>query len=474
MLRSMPSSQSRPEAPPTLQGRYRLVRTIAASEHGASFLGYDMRLHRWRTIDVPADEAAAQRLTAEAELLARLEHPAVERVVDVGDDGGVMFVVRDRLHGTASEHMPMSPALAANLILRIADGLSHAHSRGIFHGHVRPSVLRFAEDGGPVLTGFGRRPKLDGHTTGRTSEPWAYLAPEQRGTFDPSPPSEVYALGALMYTLVVGRSQADLFYAESYDGLLAPIPVTLRPLILKACAYNPGERPPDVEAFRNLLGGRVDQLGAVGETPWRPEPLPVEGEHSASTFDSERKRLYTMPKIERKEQSYRDPFAYVDPVELPDYLDPVARSSAARPRPVKIEPPPQATPRPTVERGSSASAYLLPALSGLAVFAMSAVVFVVIVTLGLGAIQIYDTYLDKEFVSAVLAERSLVESLASSSDNRDALERAWFRFSDDPSPENAAAYANLAVAAARKETAPSEAKASAQRLEAALDAWRDH
>lgn len=504
-MRSMPSSQSRPEAPPTLQGRYRLIRTIEASERGASFLGYDLRLHRWRTIDVPADEAASQRLTTEAELLARLEHPAVERVVDVGNDGGVMFVVRDRLYGSASEHLPMHSALAANLVTRIADGLAHAHGRNIFHGHVRPSVIRFSEDGGPVLVGFGRRPKLDGHTTGRTSEPWAYLAPEQRGVFDPTTTSEVYALGALLYTLVAGRSQTDLFYAEAYDGLLAPIPAQLRPILLKACAYNPNERPTDAEAFRNLLGSRIDLLGSPGEPPWRIEPLPdhppeqiiadppllalmsllgrrppeararpVEGGNSSSTLDSEQRRAYSMPKRTTKDPGFRDPFAYVDPQDLPDYVDPLVRPSLVRQRSVPIEPvqAPVRTAPPAPSRGIPRS-LLMPFVSGIAVFGLSLFVFSVVVTMGLGTINAIEIYQDHQFVTAVLAERSVVELLASTSEDRETFERSWFRFADDPTAENAAAYVSLATAAAKAETVSTEAKDAAKRLEKAINSWRD-
>jgi serine/threonine protein kinase len=497
----MPSSQSRPEAPPTLQGRYRLIRTLEASEHGASFLGYDLRLQRWRTIDVPADEAASRRLKNEAELLARLEHPAVERVVDVGDDGGIWFVVRDRLHGSAAEHLPMPVPLAASLIMRISDGLAHAHSRGIFHGHVRPSVMRFSEDGGPVLVGFGRAPRLDGTTTGRQSEPWAYLAPEQRGVFQPDGAAEVYSLGALLYTLIAGRSQADLFYAEAYDGLLAPIPMALRPLMLKACAYNPSERPQDVEAFRNLLAGRMDLLGPVGGLTWKVETLPnhppeqiqpdpplmglmsllggrpaeararpVEGENSASTMDSESKRSYSMPRIMPATTGFRDPFAYVDPSELPDYVDPVARASMPRQQVIGLEPP-KATPPPAPSRGLGSKLFV-PLASVAAVFGLSALGFSLVVMLGLGAVAVFEAHEDRKFVSAVLAERSLVEVLASTSEDRVELERAWFRFADDPTAENAAAYVRLATAAARAETASLEAKSAADRLEAALGDWK--
>ena len=184
-MESTPDGEERRTSPPVLAGRYRVVRTLASADTGATFIVFDVRLRRWRTMDVPwpGQRTAAKRLIAQAEKLARLEHPAVERVVDLGAEGAIAFVVRDRLHGSLAEHLEsrgaLSPALAAATVIRIADGLEHAHSVGLLHGQIRPRLVRFADDAGVVLTGFGEIRVVDATTAGRVAEPWAHLAPEQ-------------------------------------------------------------------------------------------------------------------------------------------------------------------------------------------------------------------------------------------------------------------------------------------------------
>ena len=501
----MSTTEPRRETAPTLQGRYRLVRTLEANARGANFLGYDLRLHRWRMIEVPADEEASQNLLREAELLARLEHPAVERVIDVGDDGPISFVVRDRLYGSVAEHLPLSPSLTASVILRIADGLAHAHARGIFHGHVRPSMVRFSEEGTPVLVGFGRATRLDGATTARVAEPWAHLSPEMRQHWEPSVPSEIYALAAMLYTLLAGRHQADLFYAEAYDGLLAPVPGALRPIILRGCAYDPNDRPVDVETFRAMLAARVEMLGTPGEPPWKAEPLPdrppdqvvpdapllgliallgprpptasarrVESTDSASTLNSEgAARLpYAMPQIVRKDPGFRDPFEDESEADVPGYVDATWHSTPT-PRPIRAHidrlsstnPIPPERPEPPPPRVP-----LLLILIGLTTLATAgAGVLMMVAWLALAPVRS-----EQALVDAVLAERAAAEVLASTSADRPALEEAWFRFADAPTAEHAAAYVQLAIVAGHAETAPIEAQRAVERMEQALHHWEGH
>ncbi|MEQ1505248.1 MAG: serine/threonine-protein kinase, partial [Myxococcota bacterium] len=476
----MSSTEPKKEPAPTLQGRYRVVRTLEATDLGATFLGYDLRLHRWRTIDVPADPAAGQRLVREAELLARLEHPAVERVIDMGEDGAISFVVRDRLHGSAAQFMPMTPILAATVVLRVADGLVHAHTRGILHGNVRPSVVRFAEEGGPVLVGFGRVARLDVNTSGRSAEPWAHLAPEMRRSWSPDPRTEVYSLGAMLYTLLAGRHQADLFYAEAYDGLMAPVPGALRPVVFRACAYDPAERLQDVESFRSLLTSRLDQLGALGEVPWRPELLPdrppdhvvpdaqlqiliqllgrrsptaearpVGPHEGSSTIDREaflgpegdglRGLPYQMPRLERKDPGFRDPFEEVDARDLPEYVDLAGSPSLQRRRPppfvVDHTGSSEANTPVPARRKMRQGPVIGPVLGAvIGLMALSAVGFAaalaVVAWLATAGIRA-----DARFVEAVESERTAAELLAATSPDRTALEEAWFRFDDDPSAD---------------------------------------
>lgn len=228
---------------PLLAGRYRVVSTTASDEHGTIHLAWDLRTERWRTLQAARGEAQARKLLGSIAPVRKLDHPAIERVLDLGEEGSVTFAVRERMVGSAADGLPLAPAVAVDLVLRVADALAHAHGHGIVHGHVRPSVVGWGYDG-PVVMGWGTPPAVDASTTGRDSELWAHLAPELRQRWRPDARSDVYALGALLYTVLAGRHQADLFAAELLGGALAPLPEDLLGLVIASCGFDPAPRVP--------------------------------------------------------------------------------------------------------------------------------------------------------------------------------------------------------------------------------------
>ncbi|MEN0061432.1 MAG: protein kinase [Myxococcota bacterium] len=269
----MPRSFHAP-VPLKLAGRYELMRTQATDANTASLLAWDTRLKRWRSIRVarPGDEAASRRMLAVAQWAAKLEHPALERVIDVGTDGTVVYVVRDRLVGSVSDHLRrrggVAPEWALQVVTRCAEGLAWAHPRGIVHGHPRPDVVQFSEDGSAVLTSFGQRAVLRDTPETRAGADWAHLAPELRQAWQPDATTDVYALGALLYMLLAGKPSADLFYAEAYEGLLSAIPRSLRPLLHRACAFAPTERYTTSSLYDALRQAQGNFPPAQGSAPW--------------------------------------------------------------------------------------------------------------------------------------------------------------------------------------------------------------
>ncbi|MEM6927917.1 MAG: protein kinase, partial [Myxococcota bacterium] len=266
-------SRSSNPVPLKLAARYELMRTQATDANTASLLAWDTRLKRWRSIRVarPGDEAASRRMLAVAQWAAKLEHPALERVIDVGTDGTVVYVVRDRLVGSVSDHLRRRGAVSAEwalqVVTRCAEGLAWAHPRGIVHGHPRPDVVQFSEDGSAVLTSFGQRAVLRDTPETRAGADWAHLAPELRQAWAPDAATDVYALGALLYMLLAGKPSADLFYAEAYEGLLSAVPRNLRPLLHRACAFAPAERMSTQELHDELRRAQGEF-----ETPRAPAP----------------------------------------------------------------------------------------------------------------------------------------------------------------------------------------------------------
>lgn len=258
---------------PLLAGRYELLRTQETDASTAAILGWDQRLKRWRSIRVarPGDVEAGDRLIALAQRAAKLEHPNLERVIDVGRDGAIAFVVRDRFVCSVAQHLarhgPVPAGWAARAVARCAEGLAWAHPRGIVHGHPRPDVVLFAEDGEAVLTHFGQRATLRDDEETRLGAPWAHLAPELRQYWEPSPATDVFGLGALLFTMLSGHHSAELFYAEAYEGMLAQVPRALRPVVLRACAFEPRERYATAAELQQALESKLHALPEVQEPP---------------------------------------------------------------------------------------------------------------------------------------------------------------------------------------------------------------
>jgi WD40 repeat protein/tetratricopeptide (TPR) repeat protein len=158
-----------------------------------------------------ADER--RRFQAEAEAVARLQHPHVVQVFEVGEHRGLPFFsleycpggsLADQLDGT-----PRQPREAAALVRTLAGAVQAAHDKGIVHRDLKPGNVLLAEDGTPKVTDFGLAKRLDtrGQTqTGAVVGTPSYMAPEQAGgKKDVGPAADVYALGAILYELLTGR-----------------------------------------------------------------------------------------------------------------------------------------------------------------------------------------------------------------------------------------------------------------------------
>jgi serine/threonine-protein kinase len=156
-----------------------------------------------------------QRFRAEAEVIARLQHPNVIQVFDVGAVGGRPYCalelveggsLADRLDGT-----PWKPPAAAGLVAALADGVQAAHARGIVHRDLKPGNVLLTRDGRPKVTDFGLAKRLD-ETLGLTQTGMVlgtpqYMAPEQATgrAGSAGPAADIYALGVLLYELLTGR-----------------------------------------------------------------------------------------------------------------------------------------------------------------------------------------------------------------------------------------------------------------------------
>ena len=199
-------------------GKYEVLEEIGSGGFGIVYRGHDPMLDRDVAIKVlRADVATSvdfvERFRKEARLAASLRHPNIATVIEVDEHEGRYFLVMDYFPGgplsvLLKEGEPLPLAQVVELLLPLAEALDHAHSKGVIHRDVKPSNAILDEDGHPVLTDFGLVKSLTEEsdtTTGVVFGTAEYMAPEQVLGKDPSPATDVYALGVIAYQMLTGQ-----------------------------------------------------------------------------------------------------------------------------------------------------------------------------------------------------------------------------------------------------------------------------
>ncbi|MDK1343122.1 serine/threonine-protein kinase [Streptomyces sp. 378] len=204
-------------------GRYRLAESIGSGGMGRVWRAHDEVLHRSVAIKeltaalyVSESEQSIllARTRAEARAAARINHSAVVTVHDVLEHDGRPWIVMELVEGRSladavKEEGRVEPREAARIGLWVLRALRAAHTAGVLHRDIKPGNVLLARDRRVLLTDFGIA-QIEGDTTiTRTGEVVGsvdYLAPERVRGHDPGPSSDLWALGATLYTAVEGRS----------------------------------------------------------------------------------------------------------------------------------------------------------------------------------------------------------------------------------------------------------------------------
>jgi hypothetical protein len=245
-----------------------------------------------------ADHAGAsgrQRFRTEAEAVARLQHPHIVQIHEVGEAHGLPYFSLEFCPGGSLadklKEAPLAPAEAARLVEQLARAMEAAHQKGVVHRDLKPANVLLAEDGSPRISDFGLARLLDaaGHTaTGALLGTPSYMAPEQAGQGkEVGPAADVYALGAILYECLTGRPpfKAATLHETLYQVLSAePAPPTqlqakmprdLETICLKCLRKEPGRRYAGAAALADDLGrwreGRPIAARPAGpaERAWR-------------------------------------------------------------------------------------------------------------------------------------------------------------------------------------------------------------
>jgi serine/threonine-protein kinase len=297
-------SQPRPPEPivlPRIPG-YEVEAVLGHGGMGVVFRARHLRLNRIVALKMALAGAYVtplerQRFQQEAEAVARLRHPNVVQIYDVGDHEGRPYFTMEHLEGGSLAQKlsgaPQPAGPAAALLATLADAVHAAHKSGIIHRDLKPANVLLADDGRPKISDFGLARRVDGESrltgTGIVVGTPSYMAPEQaRGSADVArPETDVYALGAILYELLTGRPPfRGVTAVETLQQVLSQDPVPpsrlnpevprdLETICLKCLQKDPAKRYSSAAAFGDDLGrfreGRPIQARPVGcvERSWR-------------------------------------------------------------------------------------------------------------------------------------------------------------------------------------------------------------
>jgi serine/threonine protein kinase len=246
-----------PKVGTTLAGRYRIDELIGEGGHGKVYRGFDPELQRPVAIKLPNDRKLnTSDLLEEARKVARLRHPGIVTVYDVGQHEGEPFIVSDFVSGTTlCEAGPFTPQVAAHLVAEIAESLHAAHEQGFAHRDIKPANILIDQQGRPLLTDFGIA-TASGESSVLIAGTLPYMAPEQLGD-DPAkgdPRTDIWSLGVVLYELLTGKlpfddpspaklsEQIRTHVPLPPRGINSDIPPALEAVVLKCLAKAPEER----------------------------------------------------------------------------------------------------------------------------------------------------------------------------------------------------------------------------------------
>jgi serine/threonine-protein kinase len=292
-----------------LNNRYQLLETLGRGGMARVYRARDLMLERYVAVkilreDHLLDPTFQDRFRLEARAAANLSHPNIVTVHDFGLDDGKLFIVMEYVPGTDLKTLiqrrgRFTPEEALPLVIQACAGIGYAHRAGLVHCDVKPQNMLVTPDQRLKVADFGISRALASIRPGeRTDVVWGspqYFSPEQASGAVPSPASDVYSLGVVLYEMLTGSLPFDATTATKLARLhlaVTPPPLgealpdaspALEQILIKVLSKEPSARYRTADQFGRVLQTfgnartappltSTTEMASVTAAPAQPEP----------------------------------------------------------------------------------------------------------------------------------------------------------------------------------------------------------
>ena len=309
-----------------LCGRYALQTLLGSGGMGEVWRAVDEHLDRPVAIKILrahlADPELAGRFRREARIAARLQHPGITVVHDVGSDNGQLFIVMELLHGRdlaailaeAPAGLPVDAVVP--LAIQAAEALLAAHAGHVVHRDLKPANLFVVDSGLLKICDFGIAWAVDSThltATGQAIGTPAYMSPEQCGGHQVDERSDLYSLGCVLYAMLIGRppfaegQPMAIMFQHINAAPIAPrmirpdVPTELDHLVLDLLDKDPARRPADashvIAALQALRYTPTVKVQSAAMTSFQPDFGSPRDPGNVAGFQPTVTRLGGMPSV---------------------------------------------------------------------------------------------------------------------------------------------------------------------------------
>jgi serine/threonine protein kinase len=294
---------------PLFAGRYEIIEELGRGGMGVVSRARDTRLPRDVAIKAPLhlrDPDSLRRFFKEAEAAAKLDHPSICRILDLGEADGLPFIVLAFVEGRTLADVvarrAIDPTRASKIVRSVARTIQFAHERGVIHRDLKPANLMVGPRRELIVMDFGLA-RLEGDErktqTGQVFGTPAYMSPEQvQGRArEMGKGCDIYALGVIYYELLTGRLP---FRGTTYELAeqivrVEPVPPStinarvapeLDAIVLRAMAKRIEDRFASMAEFAEAIAAHLRWIGSLSNSNVRPRmgPGPVAAELPEPAF----------------------------------------------------------------------------------------------------------------------------------------------------------------------------------------------